>query len=45
MNNIFMGKGPPCYIPKFMEIGSLAPEKKMFKAFLPHTGHGSHMVL
>ena len=28
-----MGQGPLCYILKFMEIGPLVPEKKIFKAF------------
>ena len=25
-----------CYIPSFVEIGSLAPEKKIYKGFLPY---------
>ena len=28
-----MGHGPVCYIPKFMEIESLVPRDKVFKAF------------
>ena len=28
-----MGHGPVCYIPKFMEIESLVPRGKVFKAF------------
>ena len=28
-----MGHGPVCYIPKFMEIDSLVPRDKGFKAF------------
>ena len=28
-----MGHGPVCYIPKFMEIDSLVPRDKVFKAF------------
>ena len=28
-----MGHGPVCYIPKFMEIESLVPSDKIFKAF------------
>ena len=28
-----MGHGPVCYIPKFMEIESLVPWDKVFKAF------------
>ena len=28
-----MGHGPACYIPKFMEIESLFPRDKVFKAF------------
>ena len=28
-----MGHGPVCYIPKFMEIESLVPMDKVFKAF------------
>ena len=28
-----MGHGPVCFIPKFMEIKSLVPRDKVFKAF------------
>ena len=28
-----MGHGSVCYIPKFMEIESLVPRDKLFKAF------------
>ena len=28
-----MGHGPVCYIPKLMEIESLVPRDKVFKAF------------
>ena len=37
-------QGPLCYlyIPKFMEIGPLVPEKKIFKAFTIN-GCGSHL--
>ena len=28
-----MGHGPVCYIPKFMEIESIVPRDKVFKAF------------
>ena len=28
-----MGHGPVCYIPKFMEIGPLVPNDKIFEAF------------
>ena len=28
-----VGHGPVCYIPKFMEIKSLVPRDKVFKAF------------
>ena len=28
-----IGHGPVCYIPKFMEIESLVPRDKVFKAF------------
>ena len=45
-----MGPGPQCYIPKFMEIGPLAPEKKSFKGFTiygcgGHLGHASSIIL
>ena len=38
-----MGPGPLCYIQKFMEIGPLVPEKKIFEGFLTIYGRGSHL--
>ena len=42
-----MGWSPRCYIPSFMEISLLVPEKKIFKEFLPYDmtvyGHGGHL--
>ena len=38
-----MGWSPRCYIPSFMEIGLLVPEK-IFKGFLPYIyAHGGHL--
>ena len=31
-----MSRSPQCYIPGFVEIGSLVPEKKSFEGFLPY---------
>ena len=31
-----MGRSPRCYIPSFVEIGPLVPEKKIFEGFLPY---------
>ena len=39
-----MGHGPVCYIPKFMEIESLVPRDKVFKAFQTY-GRVSHLVM
>ena len=33
-----MGWNPQCYIPGFLEIGPLVPEKKIFEGFLPYMG-------
>ena len=33
---MMMGWSPGCYIPSFMEIGLLVPEKKIFDGFLAH---------
>ena len=38
-----LGPGPKCYIPKFMKIGPLFPEKKMFNVFTIY-GSGGHVV-
>ena len=38
-----MDPGPQCYIPKFMEIGSLVPEKKILRCFFTIYGHGGHL--
>ena len=37
-----MRSSPQCYIPNFMEIGSLVPEK-IFEGFLPYMGVGGHL--
>ena len=39
-----MGHGPVCYIPKFMEIESLVPRDKVFKAFQIY-GRGSRLIM
>ena len=31
-----MGWSPGCYIPSYVEIGRLVPEKKIFEGFLPY---------
>ena len=36
-----MGLSPQCYIPSFVEIRPLVPEKKIFEGFL--YGHGGHL--
>ena len=38
-----MDPGPKCYIPKFMKIGPLFPEKKIFYFFTIY-GNGGHVV-
>ena len=38
-----MGWGSRCYIPSFMEIGPLVPEKIFFKFFFTIYGHASHL--
>ena len=35
---IMMGWSPRCYIPRFVQIGPLVPEKKIFEGFLPYVG-------
>ena len=45
-----MGHGPMCYIPKFMEIESLVPRDKLFKAFqniwaLKPSGHVTNILI
>ena len=37
-----MGRSPRCYIPSFVEIGLLVPEK-MFDGFFTIYGHGGHL--
>ena len=37
-----MGWSPGCYIPSFVEIGSPAPEKKIFNFFFNIYGYGGH---
>ena len=38
-----MGWSARCYIPSFVEIGLLVPEKKIFKGFFTIYGHGGHL--
>ena len=45
MEQTMMGWSPRCYIPSFMEISLLVPEKKIFKGFLPHMGMAAIMVM
>ena len=45
-----MGTGPKCFIPKFMEIGPLLPEKTMLRVFTiygrgGHLGHVTNIIL
>ena len=40
-----MGWSPRCYIPSFIEISLLVPEKKIFKGFLPFMGMGAILVM
>ena len=37
------GKSPKCYIPSFIKIGPLIPEKDIFKGFYQIYGHGGHL--
>ena len=40
-----MGWSPRCYIPSFVEIGLLVPEKKIFKGFIyGHVVHLGHVA-
>ena len=39
-----MGRGPVCYIPKFMEIESLVPRDNVLRLFKTY-GRGSHLVM
>ena len=38
-----MGWSPQCYIPIFVEIGQLVPEKKIFESFYTVYEHGGHL--
>ena len=38
-----MGLGPGCYIPSYVEIGPLVPEKKIFEGFFTIYGRGGHL--
>ena len=38
-----MGKSPQYYIPRFVEIGPLVPEKKIFDGFFTIYGRGGHL--
>ena len=40
-----MGWSPRCYMPSFMEISLLVPEKKIFKGFLPYMGKAAILVM
>ena len=40
-----MGWSPRCYIPSFVEIGLLVPEKEIFKGFLPYVGMAAILVM
>ena len=40
-----MGWSPQCYIPSFVEIGLLIPEKKIFEGFLPYMGVAAILVM
>ena len=37
-----MGRSRRCYIPSFMKIGPLVPEKEIFECFFTKYGHGGH---
>ena len=39
-----MGWRPGCYIPSFVEIGLLVPQKKIFEGFLPYMGVSAILV-
>ena len=39
-----MGLSPQCYIPRFVEIGPLVPEK-IFEGFLPYMGVVAILVM
>ena len=38
-----MGWSPRCYIPSFVEVGPMVPEKKIFDVFFSIYGHGGHL--
>ena len=38
-----MGRSPQCYIPSFVEIGPLVPEKKIFEGYFTIYGRGGHL--
>ena len=40
-----MDWSPRCYIPNFVEIGPLVPEKKIFEGFLPYMGVVAILVM
>ena len=40
-----MGWSPRCYIPSFVEIGLLVPEKEIFEGFLPYVGMAAILVM
>ena len=42
---IMMGRSPQCYIPSFVEIDLLVPEKKIFEGFLPYVGMAAILVI
>ena len=38
-----MSWSPKCYIPSFVVIGSVVPEKKLFEVFFTIYGRGGHL--
>ena len=40
-----MGRSPRCYIPSFVEIGPLVPEKKIFEGVLPYMDMAAILVM
>ena len=40
-----IGRSPQYYIPSFVEIGLLVPEKKIFEGFLPYIEMAAILVM
>ena len=38
-------ESPRCYIPSFVNIGQMVPEKKIFEEFLPYMGVVAILVM